>query len=216
MSENAPYLVDGAERRFPLAGPALTLGRSPHCDIFIPDRRASRHHAEVRCAEPGEACILCDLDSANGTWLNGRRITAPEALQDGDEIAVASAVFTFHDPEATLHVAEFPLLVADPASGDVWIDRKPVSFSPKEQALFDLLHRNVDRVCNKQEIAEAVWPEYQAEVSDYQIESLVKRLREKLEPDPRQPVLVLTMRGQGYKLVSSPDVHPRTHPNTHE
>ncbi|RLC73381.1 MAG: transcriptional regulator, partial [Chloroflexi bacterium] len=55
--------------------------------------------------------------------------------------------------------------------------------------------------CSKQEIAAAVWPEYQAEVYDYQIESLVKRLREKLEPDPRHPALIITARGWGYKLV---------------
>ena len=47
-----------------------------------------------------------------------------------------------------------------------------------------------------------VWPEYRAEVGDYQVESLVKRLRGKLEPDPRNPVLILTVRGRGYKLVS--------------
>lgn len=56
--------------------------------------------------------------------------------------------------------------------------------------------------CSKQEIAQAVWPEYQAEVYDYQIESLVKRLREKIEPDPPNPVLLLTVHGRGDKLVT--------------
>jgi len=200
MTDDAPYLMDAARRRFPLAGPLTTLGRSPQCDVFIPDRRASRRHAEI--AWDGEACILRDLASANGTFLNGRRITAPETLRDGDEIAVAGAVFTFRDPQATLRAAEFPLLVVDPTSGEVWVNRNPISLSVKEQVLFDLLYRNAGRVCSKQEIAEAVWPEYRAEVYDYQIEALVKRLREKLEPDPRNPVLILTVRGRGYKLVA--------------
>lgn len=200
MTGNVPYLVDVAGRRFPVAPSGITLGRSRSCAVFIPDRRASRHHAEVRW--DGEFCTLIDLDSANGTFLNGRRLAGSATLRDGDEIAVASAVFVFHDPEATLREDEFPLLIVDEASGEVWVNRSPVSLSPKEQALFDLLYWRRDQPCSKQEIAATVWPEYQTEVGDYQVESLVKRLREKLEPDPRNPVLVLTVRGRGYKLVS--------------
>lgn len=198
MTEDAPYLVDGAGRQFPLADQAIALGRSPQCAVFIADQRASRRHAEVRW--DGEVATLNDLGSANGTFLNGRRITMPETLRDGDEIAVASAVFTFRDPASTLRTKKIPLLVVDSTSGEVWVDRKPVSLSPKEQVLFDFLYRNTGRVCTKQEIAEAVWPEYQAQVYDYQIESLVKRLREKIEPEPANPVLVLTVHGRGYKL----------------
>lgn len=201
MTENPPYLVDGADRRFPLAEPVTTLGRSPNCHIFIADRRASRHHAEVRW--DGETCTLCDLNSDNGVFLNGRRIAAPETLCHGDEIAIASAIFTFHDPESTLRVADLPLLVVDNATGEIWVNRNPVALSAKEQALFDLLRQNAARACSKQEIAEAVWPEYQAEVYDYQIERLVKRLREKVEPDPGNPVLILTVRGHGYKLAAT-------------
>ena len=199
MTVETPYLIDQAGRRLSLAGPVTVLGRSPRCDIVIPDRRVSRRHAEIHW--DGESTTLHDPHSANGTFLNGRRITAPQTLQDGDEITIADVTFTFRDPEATLRLGEFPLLVVDRDSGEVWVDRMPISLSPKEQALFDLLYQNAGRVYSKAEIAAAVWPEYQAEVYDYQVESLVKRLREKLEPDPRHPVLLLTRRGRGYKLV---------------
>ena len=208
MTENAPYLEDAAGQRFPLTGQVTALGRSHNCEIFIPDRRASRRHAEIRW--DGETSTLCDLDSTNGTFLNGRRMTTPQTLRDGDLIAIGSATFTFHDPEATLRVAEFPLLVVDEATGEVWVNRHLISLSPKEQALFDLLYHNAGRLCSKQEIAEAIWPEYQAEVYDYQIESLVKRLREKLEPDPRQPVLLVTVRERGYKLVCAGPTNKET------
>ncbi len=197
--EETPYLVDPAGRRFPLAGPVTTLGRSPRCDVCIPERRVSRRHAQIHW--DGETGTVHDLGSANGTFLNGRRITTPQVLHDGDEIGVAGIIFTFRDPEATLHLGEFPLLVVDRDSGEIWVDRNPISLSPKEQALFDLLHSDAGRVYSKQEIAAAVWPEYRAAVYDYQVESLVKRLREKLEPDPRHPVLLLTVRGRGYKLI---------------
>jgi DNA-binding response OmpR family regulator len=196
---DAPYLTDAANRRFALGAQPILLGRSDKCAVYIADARASRRHAQI--AWDGETSTLTDLDSANGTFLNGRRITAPETLRDGDEIAIASAVFTFHDPDATLRAANMPLLVVDARSGEIWVNRKPVSLSPKEQALFDLLYRNAGKPISKQQIAEAVWPEYAAQVYDYQIESLVKRLREKIEPDPANPVLIVTMHGRGYKLV---------------
>ena len=200
MSQNAPYLLDPAGRRFPLTGAVTVLGRAPACAIHIPDPRASRRHAEVRW--DGETGTLHDLGSANGTFLNGQRVVGSQPLQDGDEIGIAGAVFTFRDPEATVRVGDLPALLVDKESGAVWMNRRPVSLSPKEQALFNLLYYSAGRVCSKQEIAEAVWPEYRAEVFDYQIESLVKRLRERLEPDPRRPVLLLTVRGQGYRLIT--------------
>lgn len=199
MTERAPYLVDAAGRRHALVGPVTSLGRSERCDVFIPDRRVSRRHAEIRW--DGEASTLHDLDSANGTLLDGRRVSGPQPLRDGDEIAVGSAVFAFHDPEATLRADDFPTLVVDTASGDIWINRQPVPLSPKERSLFDLLYRNAGHACSKEEITAAVWPEYRAEVGGYQVEALVKRLRKKLEPDPRNPALILTVRGRGYKLV---------------
>jgi DNA-binding response OmpR family regulator len=200
MTEDAPYLVDSAGQRFPLSRPVTRLGRAPGCEVFVGDRRASRHHAEVR--REAEGYTLHDRVSANGTFLNGRRLTAPEALCDGDQIGVASAVFTFRDPEATLNTAGIPALAADPTGGEVWVDRRPVHLSPREQALFRLLYQAPGRVHSKAEIGRAVWPEYRAEAQGYQVESLVKRLREKLEPDPRHPVLILTVPGYGYRLTA--------------
>jgi len=201
VTAGTPYLIDAAGRRFTLAGPVTTLGRSPQCDVFVPDRRASRRHAEVRW--DGEQGTLHDLASDNGTHLNGCRITAPAELCDGDEIAIASAVFTFRDPEATMRCAERPALEVNAITGEVRVNRNLVALSPKEMALFQHLHARVGCACSKEDIATSVWPEYQTEVAGYQVESLIKRLREKLEPDPRHPVLILTARGQGYKLANS-------------
>jgi len=197
---DAPYLTDAANRRFALGAQPMLLGRSEKCAVYIADARASRRHAQITW--DGETSTLTDVGSANGTFLNGRRISAPETLRDGDEITIASAVFTFHDPDATLRAGNMPLLVVDARSGEIWVNRQLVSLSPKEQALFDLLYRNAGKPISKQQIAEAVWPEYQAEVYDYQIESLVKRLREKIEPNPANPALIVTVHGRGYKLVA--------------
>ena len=215
---SVPHLIDPLGKAVPLTAPATILGRAPDCDLVITDRRASRRHAEIRRQEEGpvlsrvegpvlsgvEGFILRDLDSTNGTWLNGQRLSTPALLRDGDTIEIASARFTFRDPDATQETIHFPRLVVDEVSGDIWVDRRPVQLSPKQYALFSLLWARRGRACSKDEIARAVWPECRGEIYDYQIESLVKRLRAKLEPDPAQPILLLTVRGRGYRLVTNP------------
>ena len=201
MSETDPYLADQGGQRFPLSKGELSLGRSPESDVFIADRRVSRRHAKIYREEG--YYVLRDLGSINGTFLNGRHIHRPRPLQTGDAIVIGSAHFVFHDPEATLQEIYCPQLTVGEGAHEIWVNHEPVSLSPKEQALFDLLHRHLNEVCSKQQIADAVWPEYEAEVADYQIQSLVKRLREKIEPDPRHPVLLVTVRGHGYKLVDA-------------
>ena len=200
MTGTEPYLLDNGGRRFALLKATTTLGRSPHVQIFIPDPRASRRHAEIHCDADG--CSVTDLESTNGTFLNGLRLTASQMLHQGDVISIGSAAFTFYDPDATLRENGTPLLVVSPDHQEIWVNQHPVNLTPKEKTLFELLLLHNGHVVSKKQIAEAVWPEYQAEVFDYQIESLVKRLREALEPDPRNPVILLTIRGQGYRLVT--------------
>jgi serine phosphatase RsbU (regulator of sigma subunit) len=64
----------------------LVIGRDSTCDIAIPEGTVSRQHAMLRWSNA--ECYLVDLGSANGTYVNGRRIFKPARLQEGDAIAV--------------------------------------------------------------------------------------------------------------------------------
>jgi DNA-binding response OmpR family regulator len=204
IEQPVPFLLDALRNRIRLAGDRLLLGRAADCDLVVTDSRVSRHHAELQ--RQGHGFLLADLNSTNGTYLNGRRLARAMPLRDGDVFEVGSARFTYHDPEATLDSQQFPHLVFDEVSGEVWIDRRPVSLSPRQHALLCLLWSRPGLPCARPEIARAVWPECPEHVYDHQIESLVKRLRRKLEPDPARPSLILTVRGRGYKL--SPHAAP--------
>jgi DNA-binding response OmpR family regulator len=193
-----PFLLDLLNKRLSLDGDVLVLGRAADCDLIVAEQRVSRHHAELR--RSGDGYVLADLDSTNGTCLNGHLLSRPLPLRDGDVIELGSARFVYHDPAATLDTEHFPHLVLDEASGEVWLDRQPVSLSPRQYALLHLLWSRRGLPCSRDEIARAVWPECADHVYDCQIESLVKRLRFKLESDPAQPALILTIRGRGYKL----------------
>lgn len=51
----------------------FTVGRSPTCDVVVPDQAASRNHAEISI--DGEDIVIADKDSANGTRLDGEEIS---------------------------------------------------------------------------------------------------------------------------------------------
>jgi len=67
----------------------VSIGRGSDNTFPIPDRRLSRKHARIERDELG--FLLTDLDSANGTWLNRRRV-ASERLVQGDEIRLGRAI----------------------------------------------------------------------------------------------------------------------------
>jgi len=69
----------------PLAIGRITVGRDPRSDLHLPDLMVSRHHAELR-VQQGEAEIV-DLGSANGTFVNGQRVTQAQ-VYDGDVITI--------------------------------------------------------------------------------------------------------------------------------
>jgi hypothetical protein len=70
----------------------VVLGRSKECDIQLADPNASRRHAELR--QEGAAYWVIDLDSTNGTLVNGRR-TARAKLDSGDMITIGSTDLLF-------------------------------------------------------------------------------------------------------------------------
>ena len=66
------------------------LGRSPEADVLLDDPYASEFHMRLVAQENG--MVLHDLGSTNGTYINGRRVTAPTTLRRGDNIQVGKTV----------------------------------------------------------------------------------------------------------------------------
>lgn len=199
-AEVTPYISDSSGQEHPLQDDAMSLGRAVENEIVILDKRSSREHAVIR--KDGRKLILEDLNSTNGTYLNGERLQGAAQLRDGDQIKIGDVEFTFHDPEGTSVETPFPELAVDIQSAEVRVDRRLVQLSSKEFTLLVHLYENRGKVCSKDEIGQVVWSEYQEGVFDYQIENLVRRLRIKIETDPNSPQLLVTMRGLGYKLIS--------------
>ena len=99
-------LVEGrASQSFPLRG-QVTLGRDKSNSIVVADQKVSRHHASL--ASVGDAFIITDQGSANGTYLNGVLLAQPTRLKDMDHISVGDTHFRFSTTESSAKAAIDP------------------------------------------------------------------------------------------------------------
>lgn len=104
-------------RRFLLAQRKVSIGRSEQADVIIDDDDASRFHCEITAHPAG--VMLHDLQSTNGTKVNGQQVTQ-QLLTDGDQIQIGSSVFRFtraNHVEAHYFDEMFRLTNTDPLTG---------------------------------------------------------------------------------------------------
>lgn len=206
---NNPLLViykgSLAGTRWPVSGDAVTLGRAKDCDIVLPERQVSRHHARIERDATG--FILRDLGSKNGTFVNGEPVQGqPYRLRDGDEIELATVLqMGFVAGEATLPLAEAAVyndrLQISQAARQVSVGREILdpSLSPAQFVLLSLLIEAQGDVVTRDEVIRAVWPDAAGGVTDQALDALVYRLRERLaELDPDHNYIV-TVRGHGFR-----------------
>jgi ABC transport system ATP-binding/permease protein len=85
-----------AGQRIPIAA-QVSLGRE-NADVVLDDPEVSRQHARITWNL--ERLELSDLGSANGTFVNGQRITASHDLQDGDVVRLGQVTFAIELPPA--------------------------------------------------------------------------------------------------------------------
>jgi len=76
------------------SGQSITLGRLKGCDVVVDDEAASRRHCTITARE--DAVVVADLQSANGTFVNEKRISTVE-LNRGDKIRIGSTVIEMLD-----------------------------------------------------------------------------------------------------------------------
>jgi len=84
-------------------GQTISLGRLKRSDVVLHDEAASRRHCTITGQE--DVSVLADLRSANGTFVNEKRVETVE-LQKGDTIRIGSTVLELVDTIATLPPAE--------------------------------------------------------------------------------------------------------------
>ena len=99
MPEISIQTADGAKERYSVVKPRVTIGRSRESDIFLPDQWLSRHHAEI--VQRPDGYFVVDLQSKNGTLLNGLPVKEDGRLREGDVITLGEHTLTFVADEGT-------------------------------------------------------------------------------------------------------------------
>lgn len=79
-------------RRFPVEEEDVSLGREQSNTVVVPSDSASRRHARIFAS--GGSHVLVDLESTNGTLLNGK-VVHEQTLRDGDVIRIGSTVLKY-------------------------------------------------------------------------------------------------------------------------
>ena len=105
------FLISSATgERFELTGDT-SVGRSTDCDLVLTEGQPSRQHAKITVE--GSSVFVEDLDSTNGSFLNGNQLRAKQQVNHGDEVVFDVNKFTL---EANLHVSDATVLrPIDPA-----------------------------------------------------------------------------------------------------
>ena len=103
---------DGSTRRVPVDGRRLSIGRAPENGLVLSDGRVSRHHARINVRH--RALVFTDLDSMNGSRVNGVRVSEV-ALGEGDRIEVGETVIVV-EAVAGEQLDEAPRLAPDGAA----------------------------------------------------------------------------------------------------
>jgi hypothetical protein len=191
----------------------ITIGRGEECDLVLDEREVSRQH--IRIYKQDSQFYVEDLNSKNGTWLNGNQITGTRQLSDGDEIHLALAIrIQFIGSDATTPMSyNAPSAIGgrlrlDREARRVFIgeDELDPPLSLPQYRLLELLYNSAGRICTRDSVVETVWPDAMGEgVSEQAIDALVRRLRDRLaELDPEQQYIV-TVRGHGFRMDNPTD-----------
>lgn len=87
-------LLDGKTQQLNQPEQIWVIGRDRTLSLPIQDKRLSRRHAVIQ-HRPNEGFYLIDLNSTNGSYINGESVRRPTLLQDGDRVRLGSLTFIF-------------------------------------------------------------------------------------------------------------------------
>ena len=110
-AQPVPHLIlrtESGSRYLSLVGSSCwTAGRGDDNNFVLPDRWISRNHAMLQRMETGEFYLI-DLGSRNGSFVNGRRVSVPVTLQNGDRLTFGQTELEFYTPD-TEHLNHSPV-----------------------------------------------------------------------------------------------------------
>lgn len=163
QSNDFAFLFDSEKNKICLSDQDFLFGRNPNVNLILNDQKVSRRHALIR--RRGDQYTLTDLNSRNGTFLNGKKIEKETLLYANDRISIIGKYyFLFQDSDVTLTGTspQFSLgIILDNRTGNVWIENTLISppLSPNCFRLLEILCQDPGRLYSYEEIHRFIWPD---------------------------------------------------------
>ena len=181
-----------------LAAATTALTQSPELmilDLTLPDGDGLPWLQLWRPSLSAKVVVLTANDQES-TVLQGLKL-ADEYLVQPVSLRVLAARVAKLWPAADLQIGA---LSVDFAAHRVTRSGQPITLTAAEWRLFSYLVQNRGQILSREQIIASLWDTRDAFVADNTLTVTMKRLRDKLEPDPAKPQLLRTIRGMGYFL----------------
>lgn len=192
--------LTSARETFSTLRPSIVL-----MDIGLPDGSGLELAKELRALRKDFVLLFLSAQNDPETKVQGFEagaddyITKPFALKELimrlDKIQAAQS-FTDSAPEQITFgklIIWFKKYEVQDGNGNI------ISLSQKENAILEILHRNMENVCDREKIIETVWGESKFP-SNRTVDNYIVKLRKWAETDPDSGLQILSIRGIGYKL----------------
>ena len=191
---------------------SVALSCSPHLvllDVLLPGRNGFEILGEIRSARPQLPVIMLTARGAEEDRVRGLKLGADDYV-----VKPFSASELLARVEAVLRrSAERPSDLQSLELSDRTVDfrRQQIVFrdgkrrriSELETEIIRYLAVNRDRPIDRKELLQRVWGGNPREMETRTVDMHIRRLREKLEPDPAQPRIIVTIRSKGYMLAGA-------------
>jgi two-component system, OmpR family, response regulator RegX3 len=205
---------DVAEATTVAAAESSAVGRAPALivlDVMLPDGDGFSLAGSLRSVTQAPILFLtargADMDKLIGFGVGGDDyVTKPF-----NPLEVVARIKALLRRSGSVSATAEPLAVHDwgrftlfEDEGRLTVEGRDIPMPAREQQLLAFLCRNPGRVFSKRQLYRQVWGEEALGASDDNtVQVHVHRIRERVEPDPSTPRLLLTVRGLGYKLAPS-------------
>jgi len=197
-------------RWFNDASEAMAQARRSPPALFVLDSTNSRKDGFELCRQirqtgalAGCRIILLAAKSNEGDGINGLELGADayviKPFSPRELVARIRAVLRRTPEPEPVRLAKFGSIEIDAFLMHVKVNGEIVPTTMREFRLLDFLARRSFRVFTRMQLLDAVWAEG-AFVTPRSIDVYVRRLREKIEPDPENPIYLITVRGVGYRF----------------
>ena len=199
LASKAPLILDRESQ---------TLGQSSAADVHIDNKFVSRSHCRIDFAD--DEYLITDLESKNGTYINGRRLSPnePYVLKAGDviDLAVNAVKLRFppnsgDDNQTVTMTGPTSEIRVDEERREIWL-RGNLLEEQLGRLDFDvlmILYSNPGKVVTFNEIAKSAWPD--REDGDYdrnEIHQSISRIRSLIQHDPDEKKFISSKRNVGY------------------